>query len=89
MSSTDASADVFAELATIIRRVLNRDVELSLSTEATDVAGWDSHATVEIIFEVEERYGFQFSNNEMEEVEGIPSLLRLIAIRTAPAEAAQ
>jgi len=89
MSSTDASADVFAELATIIRRVLNRDVELSLSTEAADVAGWDSHATVEIIFEIEERYGFQFSNNEMEEVDGIPNLLRLVATHTAAAQAAQ
>jgi len=89
MSSTDASADVFAELATIIRRVLNRDVELSLSTEAADVAGWDSHATVEIIFEIEERYGFQFSNNEMEEVDAIPNLLRLVATHTAAAQAAQ
>ena len=88
MSGTDQPT-VFPELVTIIRRVLNRDVELSMTTAAAEIAGWDSHATVEIIFEVEERYGFQMSNTEMEEVDGIPSLLRLIALHTAQAEAAQ
>lgn len=41
--------------------------------------GWDSHATVQIIFAVEEAFGFQMTSAEMEAVTDLDSLAAIVA----------
>ena len=51
------------------------------ATMAADIPGWDSHATVEIIFAVEDHFGFEMSSEEMEAVVGVQSLIDIISRR--------
>ncbi len=47
-------------------------------TQAADVAGWNSMAMVNILFAVEEAYGVEFTSEQMERVNGVPSLLDIL-----------
>lgn len=62
-----------------IRQVLRTCQGVDASTLAVDVPGWDSFATVEIIFAVEERFGCRMSSEEMERIDGVQALLAIVA----------
>ena len=41
----------------LVRQVFSHEGELALETETGSVAGWDSFGTMEILTEIEERFG--------------------------------
>ncbi len=47
-------------------------------TLAADVAGWNSMAMVDILFAVEDAYGVEFTSEQMERVDGVPSLVDIL-----------
>lgn len=49
------------------------------NTLAADVVGWNSMAMVNILFAVEDAYGVEFTSEQMERVDGVPTLLTLLA----------
>lgn len=61
-----------------IHTVLRDRPALDARTRAFEVPGWDSFATVEIIFALEAKLGWQMSSAEMERVEGVASLLAIV-----------
>ena len=49
---------------------------------AADVPGWDSFKQVEIIMACEVRFGFSFTTREMDGLQRVGDLVRLIERRT-------
>jgi acyl carrier protein len=66
------------ELARIVAAVLREPVSADPPALAEQVGQWDSHATVEIIFAVEDRFGFEMTPEQMESVAGIASLVDIV-----------
>ncbi|MBE7210116.1 MAG: acyl carrier protein [Gluconacetobacter diazotrophicus] len=75
--------DTLALVASRIRSVLRRCPDLDAATRAADVPGWDSFATVEIIFALEAELGFQMSSAEMERVDGVAALVAIVEAHAA------
>ena len=61
-----------------IHAVLRDRPALGPRTRAAEVPGWDSFATVEIIFALEDRLGWQMSSAEMERVDGVAALVAIV-----------
>lgn len=58
--------EIFEKLNEIFCDVLDLDeVELTDSTSAHDIKGWDSLAQIQLIFAIENEFGFKFSTQEM------------------------
>ena len=55
------------------------DTSLDATTQAADLRGWDSVAMVNVLFEMEERFGVEFTSRQMERADGVPSLLQILA----------
>lgn len=70
---------LLAELAGIVASVLREPVPADPAALAADFGAWDSHATVEIIFAVEDRFGFEMTPGQMESVTGLASLVEIVA----------
>lgn len=54
------------------------DIEVTDTTRADDIPGWDSLAHVRIIFAVEVTFGVRFSNLEIMRLSTVPDLQRLL-----------
>lgn len=67
------------DVARIVSAVLRTPVAADPSVLAEQFGQWDSHATVEIIFAVEDRFGFEMTPEQMESVIGIASLVDIVA----------
>ena len=75
---------VHERLEELIRAFFNDD-ELRICDDLmpTDVAGWDSIAHVNLMFSIEEAFGFQFSDDELEGISTIGQLEQIIERRLA------
>jgi acyl carrier protein len=74
-----AEMSPLAEVTGILREVLDDpDVELTPETVAGDVPGWDSMAHIALVVEVECRFGITFLAPEVEALQRVGDLLRLI-----------
>ncbi|HYM73491.1 MAG TPA: acyl carrier protein [Stellaceae bacterium] len=75
--------EIYATLTTIFRDVFLRD-DLVLTPElnARDVADWDSFKHIEIIIAVQEHYGIKFRTRELDSLNSVGDLVRLIASKT-------
>ena len=72
MEQTDLAAGV----AAIVRTTLKRpDLELDAHTVASDVPGWDSFAMIEIIMEIEARFGVSFETWDINNLRNLGDLL--------------
>lgn len=57
---------VHAELQDVFRRVFGDDeIEISATTTAADVPGWDSMAHINLIIAVEKKFGVKFAAREL------------------------
>ena len=75
-------AEIYAELTVIFRDVfLREDLELRPDLSARDVAGWDSFKQIDIIIATEEKYRIKFSSRELDGLDNVGDLVRLIADR--------
>ncbi len=82
MTSMAREAGTFAALQQIIGSITGGDHRLELDTHMADVPRWDSHATVEIIFAVEDHFGFQMTSAEMERIDGVRALMEILTSRS-------
>lgn len=90
-ASSDASLDVplgavLAEVTDILRGVLDDPaLAVTADTVADDVPGWDSMAHIALVVEVECRFGITFQAAEIEALQRVGDLLRLIEAKRASA----
>jgi acyl carrier protein len=73
------SAVELEPMLAIVRAHLPASSRVDAASRATQVAGWDSVAMVDILFALEEAFGIEFSSAQMERADGVPSLLALLA----------
>jgi acyl carrier protein len=77
---------IYEALTAIFRDVFLRDdIELAPATSARDVPDWDSFKQIEIIIAVEERFGVKFRTREMDSLNNVGDLVRLVAGKTQQA----
>lgn len=71
-------------LTTVFRQVLEDDtIQLTPTTTADDVDGWDSMNHIFIVVELEKRFGIKFHAAEMEELKNIGELSALVQQKLA------
>lgn len=68
----------FDTVVACIHQVLRDRPALGAHTLAAEVPGWDSFATVEIVFALETEFGWQMSSAEMERVDGVAALIAIV-----------
>ena len=75
--------EIYGTLTTIFHDIFLRD-DLVLSDElsAKQVPDWDSFKQIEIIIAVENQFGIKFRTREMDSLNNVGDLVRLIADKT-------
>lgn len=74
------SDEILAGLVDVLRDELDRDdIELSYSTTAKDVDGWDSLSQIRIMLATEKKFGVRFETSEMPFLPNVGALVDLIA----------
>jgi acyl carrier protein len=77
-------AEIYDTLNEVFRQVLEDDsIELTPSTTADDVEGWDSMNHIFIVVELEKRFGVKFQAAEMEELKNVGELAALVQQKLA------
>jgi acyl carrier protein len=75
--------DIYAALTEIFHDVFMRD-DLVLKSDLTakQVQGWDSFKQIEIIMACEERWHIKFSTRELDSLQSVGDLARLIGVKS-------
>jgi acyl carrier protein len=77
-----AEADIYRTLGDIFSDVFLRDdIALTPALSAKDVDGWDSFKQIEIVMATEERFDFKFTSLELDEMQRLGDLVRIVAER--------
>ena len=77
-------AELYDTLNAVFRQVLEDDsIELTPTTTAEDVDGWDSMNHIFIVVELEKRLGVKFQAAEMEELKNVGELVSLVQHKLA------
>lgn len=76
-----AEADIYAGLSEIFADVFQRPVELHAAVTARDVQGWDSFKQIEIIMATEEKYGIKFTTRELDSLQNVGDLVRVVTAK--------
>jgi len=71
--------EIYGALTEIFHDVFMRD-DLALTPElsAKDVKGWDSFKQIEIIMATEERFGIQMNTREIDSLQNVGDLVRVV-----------
>lgn len=79
-----AEAAIYEVLTAIFRDAFLRD-DLVLIPElsAADVPGWDSYRQIELIIAIEEHYGIKFRTRDLDGLDNVGDLVRVIVQKTA------
>ena len=77
-----SEAAFYPALTEIFRDVFKRDVALRPELTARDVPGWDSFKQIEIIVALEERYNIKFHTKELDALNNVGDLARVLALKT-------
>ena len=73
---------IYATLENIFREVFSRgDIKLSSEMTSEDIPGWDSFKQIEIILALEEHYHIKFSTRELDSLQSVGDLARVVASR--------
>ena len=59
------------------------DLQITPATNAEDIEEWDSLSHVRLVVAVERKFGFKFTNSEIESLKTVGDLARLIETKTA------
>jgi acyl carrier protein len=79
-----AEPEIYQTLTRIFQDVFLRyDLTLTQELSAANVEGWDSFKQIEIIIAVEEHYGIKLRTRELDSLDNVGALVRLIAAKTA------
>lgn len=75
--------EIYSALTEIFHDVFMRD-DLALKAElsAKDVQGWDSFKQIEIIMATEERFGMKFTTRELDSLQCVGDLAKVVAAKT-------
>lgn len=75
--------DLDAEITQVFQDTF-ADPSLVLTDETTaeDISAWDSSTHIILIFALEDRFGFQFSNDDLEAMSNVGKLKAAITRRT-------
>jgi acyl carrier protein len=86
MDQTRTCPDTMDRLAMLFREVFN-DPELTISptTNADDIAGWDSMTHIALIVAAEQDFDIHFKASEMDGLQDVGELVRLIDAKRAVA----
>ena len=80
MSEKLLDSEQYDKLSGIFKTLFNRpDLELDNNLSAKDVPGWDSFNHVNLIINIEEEFGVQFSNEEVGGMQNVGNLKNLLA----------
>ncbi len=81
-----SEADIYAFLTETFQDVFMRDdILLKPELTARDVEGWDSFKQIEILLATEERFGIKFSTREVDSLQSVGDLVRLVSAKTSKA----
>jgi acyl carrier protein len=73
---------VMTKLSDLFRDVFdNPDLTISESTTAYDIVGWDSMTHITLIVAAEKAFGIRFRASEMDGMQDVGELARLIAAK--------
>jgi len=76
-------AEIYAGLTEIFQDVFMRDdMALTPALSAKDVQGWDSFKQIEIIMASEEKFGMKFTTRELDSLQNVGDLVRVITAKT-------
>jgi acyl carrier protein len=76
-------AEIYAALTDIFREVFAQDdLTLTPQLSAADIPEWDSFKQIEIIIAVEERYRIKFQTRDLDGLDNVGDLVRVIIART-------
>ena len=76
------NAEIQQKLTAVFRDVFDDPaLEISETTTANDVAGWDSIMHVNLIVAVEKAFGITFTTKDVKTLANVGDLIRLIARR--------
>jgi acyl carrier protein len=79
-----SEADIYSFLTETFHDVFMReDIVLKPELSAKDVEGWDSFKQIEIILATEERFGIKFSTREVDSLQSVGDLVRLVSAKTS------
>jgi acyl carrier protein len=56
-----------------------------METSIDDIAEWDSIAQVKLVLTIEERFGFQFNEDEMSSIRNVGGFVNAVECRRNPA----
>ena len=77
-----AEDQIYRGLADIFADVFQRDdIALHAGLAASDVDGWDSFKYIEIIMATEQRFRTKFTSAEMDNLQQLGDLVRIVAAR--------
>ena len=77
-------SDVKAELELVFRDVFDDDaIEISESTTAKDVDGWDSLNHVNLVVAVEQKFSIKFTTKEVNKLANVGEFIELIKRKLA------
>jgi len=77
-----SEAEIYAGLGEIFRDVfLSDDIQLRPELSAKDVPGWDSFKQIDIILAVEEKYRIKLNTRELDSLQNVGDLVRVIAAK--------
>ncbi len=75
--------EIYGAMTEIFRDVFMRDdLVLKAELSAKDVQGWDSFKQIEIIMAAEERFGMKFTTRELDSLQNVGDLVRVVAAKT-------
>jgi acyl carrier protein len=78
-------AEIYAALTQIFRDVFLRDdLVLMPDFTAKDIDGWDSYKQIEIVLATEERFNVKLTIREVDRLQTVGDLARVIATKTDP-----
>jgi acyl carrier protein len=71
--------EIYHDLTEIFADVFMRDdIELSPALTAKDVKGWDSFKQIELIMASEEKWGIKFNTRELDALQNVGDLAKMI-----------
>jgi acyl carrier protein len=76
--------EAYAGLTELFRELFADDtIELRAETNADDIEGWDSFTHLNVIVATETRFGIKLRSNEIEGLQNVGDLVRIIVARAA------
>ena len=77
-------ADILTQLQPIFRDVLdNPQLQISRSSSASNVQGWDSLAHINLVSAIEQEFGISFTLSELQELKNVGEMIDLMEQKLA------